>query len=907
MPPVPGRITLELLEILNNTQPQEKVFVIVHMNTEYPYEQLLNLTPREKCQVFKNVAENSQKAVVNYLKTLPKDKAEVLGQYWIFNGFHLKATKDVIEELAKRDDISFICYNATVHLDYKVGEDIPKDGPETPEWNITKIMAESCWAAGYNGSGIILGHVGTGVLTTHEALTGKWLSPYWYDGVNGQSSPYDDNGHGTHTMGIVCGGDGPGPFANDIGVAYGAKYIPTKAFNSSGSGQYAWIDTCMQYLANLKQSGVDIRVINNSWGSSNGSDLHWWYIVLNWRNLGILPVFSAGGGGTGYGTINSPASYPTGVGVTASYINDSIGNFAARGPAPNIPPINNPQYWFYPSWNLLKPDFSAPGVNIRSCYNNGGYATLTGTSISVPHITGAIGILLEKNSNLTPQEIYNIIKDNCRQPSWGAPYPNNTYGWGIVNIWYALKNVPPTNAPFVLIVRTEVVNDNNGNGKLDPGENAGIVICVKNTGGAVATDVQGRLRTTSSYITIMDSIYTFGTLNQGDSADNASDPYDLIVSTSTPPGHIANFQLILTAAETTWTRNFSLDVGFAPGRIIWGPKSLPNFSTNQNVSGVTYDPIGDKIYVADLKSNIIRYYSSDSFVIYSGAITAPESSLTDIAYSNYDDALYICTFNSKIVYKINKMTGAVLRQFNNPASDYPVGIAYETPNTMWFADRRSTLGAPQLIYIGDTLGVATQYNSPIQGYKSTCCLAYDSLGNSFVNVQTWYNSGGTSLDSVGVVEMRGQPPTFTGNKFLLNRWWYIRGIEFDPRDGNYWITITLNEGMSNQIVKVKGFYTPQVPVEELSHKLIFHKNLIKIFPNPAKNIVSFHISLDNFKNTYLCVYDVCGRLVAKVPFTKDERVIKWNPRKDHALTDGVYFVSLEKVDGIITKKFALID
>jgi len=108
LPPVPGKMTPELVEILKNTPPQEKVFVIVHMNTEYPYDQIQGMTPGDKCQVFKNVAENSQEPVIQYLSSLPKEKVEIGGRYWIFNGFHLKATKDVIEELARRDDIWFI-------------------------------------------------------------------------------------------------------------------------------------------------------------------------------------------------------------------------------------------------------------------------------------------------------------------------------------------------------------------------------------------------------------------------------------------------------------------------------------------------------------------------------------------------------------------------------------------------------------------------------------------------------------------------------------------------------------------------------------------------------------------------------------------------------------------------------
>ncbi len=460
------------------------------------------------------------------------------------------------------------------------------------------------------------------------------------------------------------------------------------------------------------------------------------------------------------------------------------------------------------------------------------------------------------------------------------------------------------NQPYVILSGTSIVNDNNGNGQLDPGENAGIVTYIKNTGNTSATNVQGKLRTTSPYITITDSTYNYGTINPGDSTNNASDPYDISIHASTPPGHMADFQLVLTAAETTWTRTFSYQIGVAPGTIIWGPKSLPNFPTSQFIYGVAYDRVGNRIYVLDFYSNQIRYYSSDSFVTYYGTITGPEDSVTDITYSRYDDRLYVCNYPQKLVWKINKSTGAILRQFNNPANDYPVGLAFRAPNTMWYADRRTALGGTQLIYIGDTLGVATQYNSPVQGYLNTRCLAYDSLGNSFVNVQTWFNSSQT-LDSVGVVEMQGQPPSATGKRFLLNPGWNIRGIEADPRDGNYWVTIAQISGSYvNQIVKVKGFYTPLTPVEESEKENVAQWKLLKVVPNPAKSKLVFHINPDNLKHNYLSIYDISGRLVAKVQFNKGDNIIQWNPRNS-GLADGIYFVRLEKDDGVITQKFIL--
>ncbi len=454
-PAIPGKMTPELVNILNSTSDNEKILVIVHMMNEYPYDQLKGMSPQEKCVVFKDIALNSQREIVEYLKTLPEEFAEVGGQFWIFNGFHLKATKAIIYELAKRDDIWFICHNGIIKLDAEVIAEQDVTG-RAPEWNITKIKADSCWTAGYSGSGIIIGHIDTGVLTTHEALTGKWLSPYWRDGVAGQSSPYDDHGHGTHTIGTICGGDGPGTFANDVGVAYGAQYIPTKAFDSGGSGQYAWIDTCMQYLADLKAGGVDIRVIGNSWGGS-GTDLHFWDAVLNWKSLDVFPVFSNGNSGPGAGTVGSPASYPLSMGVGATTIDDTMASFSSRGPAPNQNPWNDPQYWYYSTWNLLKPDVSAPGYNVRSSYNNGGYTSMNGTSMASPHVTGGTAIILEKNSNLSPDQLYEIFYTTCDQPSSGAPYPNNNYGWGRINLYRALQQTPPPTPHHNMRVQTIIV------------------------------------------------------------------------------------------------------------------------------------------------------------------------------------------------------------------------------------------------------------------------------------------------------------------------------------------------------------------------------------------------------------------------------------------------------------------
>lgn len=438
LPPVPGKITSELLDIISRASSNQQISVIVHMNTEYPLAAMAQLGPAERGKIMRDIALNSQQKLIADLSSLPLQKAIVGGQYWIFNGFHLKATKDVIKTLAESDEVWFISANRIVELPW---DETAGSSPATAEWNIQKIQADSCWQAGYSGDGIIIGFVDTGMMTTHEALAGKWLSPYWLDAVNGQPSPYDDQGHGTGVCGVICGGDGPGPLVNDIGVAYGAKIIPTKAFNASGSATYLWLDSCLQYLADLRTGGVAIRAINNSWGSSSQTDLHWWSIMLNLKNIGILPAAAVGSSGPGSGTIGVPANYPTVIASGATDAGDVIASFSSRGPAPDLYPWNDSSFWYYAAWHLLKPDVSAPGVNIRTSFNNGAYVNYNGTSFAIPHVTGGVALFCDKDSNLTVNDLYYLFRAYCDQPSAGAPYPNNNYGWGRINLWRALNAI----------------------------------------------------------------------------------------------------------------------------------------------------------------------------------------------------------------------------------------------------------------------------------------------------------------------------------------------------------------------------------------------------------------------------------------------------------------------------------
>ncbi|MEO0138185.1 MAG: S8 family peptidase [candidate division WOR-3 bacterium] len=427
-------ISKELQIQIENLNDDEYLTAIIVMNAEYPHAEVEILPIKQKAEIFREIAHNSQKELIEYLSTFPEEIREIK-QFWVFNGLHITATKRIIKTLFKRNDIKYILHNGIANLPpYEISDDFRDTG-----WNIRKVRADSCWNAGYTGDNVLIGILDTGCDFTHPALSGKW-SGYWKDCVNGQTQPYDDNGHGLFAAGIICGGDGFGPFGNDIGVAPGAKLVVAKIFDRNGYAQNVWIDAGMQWIADLKvDSGVDIRAVSNSWGSSNIYILHWWDMCLTWKSIGILGLCSIGSSGPGQGTCNPPGNYPLVLGCGATDSLDYIAPFSSRGPAPDTPPWNDTIYWFRRDWNLTKPDIVAPGVNIRSSYNNGGYAIMNGTSWTNPHAAGGVAILCQANPNLSVTELYNLFLNNADSIYYGG-YPNNTYGWGRLNLWHTLQS-----------------------------------------------------------------------------------------------------------------------------------------------------------------------------------------------------------------------------------------------------------------------------------------------------------------------------------------------------------------------------------------------------------------------------------------------------------------------------------
>jgi uncharacterized repeat protein (TIGR01451 family) len=145
------------------------------------------------------------------------------------------------------------------------------------------------------------------------------------------------------------------------------------------------------------------------------------------RAAGIFAPFAAGNDGPDSASIDAPASYPETFSVGAVTDADAVANFSSRGPSS----------WF--GTNLIKPEVSAPGVNVRSSLPGGAYGESSGTSMATPHVAGLAALMLQADSSLDAHQIETIIKETA--VPLGSPIPNNDYGWGRIDAYAALAAV----------------------------------------------------------------------------------------------------------------------------------------------------------------------------------------------------------------------------------------------------------------------------------------------------------------------------------------------------------------------------------------------------------------------------------------------------------------------------------
>ncbi|MGR6898352.1 S8 family peptidase [Rummeliibacillus sp. BSL5] len=261
--------------------------------------------------------------------------------------------------------------------------------------NILEIGAQTKWKRGFSGQEVVIAVIDTGCDSSHPDLSEAIIDGYNFTTEHyGNPENYNDtNGHGTHAAGVIAAAQNN---KGVIGISFKSKLLILKVLNSVGGGSIDNLIKSLDYASNWRGPNNErVRIISLSLGTKQSStELH--NAVKRAINNGISVVVASGNDGDGEFSTNEyryPGAYEEVIEVGAIDQNQKIAHFS-----------NTNEYV----------DLYAPGVNVYSTFLNQQYAILSGTSMAVPHVAGALGLLIEEheykqNKRLSEQEIYDIL------------------------------------------------------------------------------------------------------------------------------------------------------------------------------------------------------------------------------------------------------------------------------------------------------------------------------------------------------------------------------------------------------------------------------------------------------------------------------------------------------------------
>jgi bacillopeptidase F len=429
-----GYIDPELQNVLDGLDPGAEVSIIVTLSDQADLD-VIREKDRKKRRVkvvseLRGKADKSQKLLKKFLEG---KKSKKVVSFWIFNGLAATVRADTIVTLAARPEVDRVSLDETVTL-----AEPTASTTSPPEWNLSAIRAPEMWAAGYTGGGITVASMDTGVDVYHPDLAAQWRggSNSWYDPNDQHSTPYDVNGHGTQTMGVMVGRDMSG---TAIGVAPDAQWIAVKIFNDAGSSSLSKIHLGYQWLLDPDgnpNTSDSPDVVNNSWGLPNTVDTCYTEFQPDIQVLKaaqIAVIFAAGNEGPYIYTSISPANYPESLSVGAVDANLTIDYASSRGPSACTSGVF--PYLVAPGVNIKVPHLTYGGILTNS------YKHVTGTSFAAPHVAGAMALLMSANPEASILEIEQALIQSALP--LGISDADNETGYGLVDVTEAFLQLNP--------------------------------------------------------------------------------------------------------------------------------------------------------------------------------------------------------------------------------------------------------------------------------------------------------------------------------------------------------------------------------------------------------------------------------------------------------------------------------
>jgi len=326
-------------------------------------------------------------------------------QYDIIPGIAVNMPVTALKGLQNHPNIAYIEDDIQVHAQVEI---LP--------WGVNRIDADKVWDSDGNmqtdtdantGAGVNIAVLDTGIDADHPDLYANVKG-----GISFVSNPRkwdDDNGHGTHVAGTIAAMD------NDIGVigvAPDASLYGVKVLDRSGSGYLSDVIAGMDWA---RTNNMDIITMSLSTVThvSTFEDA-----CNNVYTAGVVIVAAAG---NGYGnSVNYPAAYASVVAVSATNDDDSLASYSNVGP---------------------EIEMAAPGSSIYSTYKGGIYATMSGTSMATPHVTGVAALVIASDVEYrgNPADVraqLTSTAEDLDSTGW-----DSSFGYGLVD---AENATPPT-------------------------------------------------------------------------------------------------------------------------------------------------------------------------------------------------------------------------------------------------------------------------------------------------------------------------------------------------------------------------------------------------------------------------------------------------------------------------------
>jgi serine protease AprX len=395
----------------------EKVSIIVIIKEQSSFNAL---SPENVIPLLKQHATNSQgdiATLINEEKT--KGNADKIKQFWIINAISLHASPELIERLAKRDDIVRIELDSRFVAQEDYFPQMSGSSIENATSEIKRINATRAWELGITGSGINISIIDTGINPSHPDIAGRVTR--WKDLIANQPLPYDDFGHGTHVAGIAAGNGSGG---TTTGVAPEANLFGVKVLDGTGSGYESDIITGIQWSIDNKADIISMSLgSSQTWTTPNcdADDPAMATAINNAINAGLVVVVAAGNTPSG---VSSPGCIGGAIAVGAVYSSDTITSFSGRGSA------------------MSDHGLVAPGSGITSLnFLTSGYTIKSGTSMATPYVSGTVADLLHAARNkglvLSPAQIRRILENTS--VDLGTTGKDNVYGAGRIDVFEAIR------------------------------------------------------------------------------------------------------------------------------------------------------------------------------------------------------------------------------------------------------------------------------------------------------------------------------------------------------------------------------------------------------------------------------------------------------------------------------------